>query len=65
MKVGQVGKRTLKHAQAIAHIAQIVGRVHRIDRDSKINQRTDLDQVWETLYAIKADAQEALKALRP
>jgi len=58
-QVSHVDKQT-----ALAMLGQIVGRVAKVDRDSKANERTDLDQVWETLYAIKADAQAALKALQ-
>lgn len=49
---------------AAAELSCIIGRVAKIDRDSKIAERTDLDAVWETLYAIKADAQRALRELR-
>lgn len=47
-----------------ANLGQIIGRVSKIDRTSKANEYTDLNDVWNVLYAVKADARAALRAIR-
>lgn len=42
-------------------LARIIGRVASIDARSKRAERTDLDDVWTTLYAIRDDARRALR----
>jgi hypothetical protein len=50
--------------KVFAELGSIIGRVSAVDRRSKAAERTDLDDVWETLYAVKRDAQRALRAMR-
>lgn len=60
----ELGKRTHALEVVAATLGGIVGKVSKIDRDSKRAERTDLDDVWATLYAIKAEAREALQVIR-
>lgn len=55
---------TPKELKLHAALGGIIGLVARLDRQSKIDQRTDLDATWATLYQIKEDARRALIALR-
>lgn len=54
----------MNNIDAAVVLATIIGRIAKINRDSKLNHYTDTDQVWETFAAIKADAQSGLRMLR-
>ena len=45
-------------------LASILGHIEKFDRQCKRAEYTDTDQVWELLYAIRGQAQDALKELR-
>jgi len=48
-----------------ASLGRITSAVSVIDRASKRDERTDLDAVWDTLYAIRREARKALRVILP
>ena len=50
-----------ERARAAATLGQVIGRITRLDRESKRAEYTDTDAVWATLYATRNDARALLR----